>query len=1046
MSHRRLPAWNRAWKNCCICLLLVEIVSAQTSPAVSLQNPEGQDLIFLRLAVSTALFGPFGFVENEMVFQNPEDRRMEGRFSFALPVSEAGVAMPSRFAMEIQGRLMEGEVVNRSKAQRVYREILHEARDPALLEQSQGNIFTARVFPIEPRARVRLILSYAVLAPKRDNLRTLALPLAGLPKVYNFTFSAVVGSLGSTTFDTNCSLPSIGQVLGRRDGSTGNVHFSASFPEPLVPIADAVLEVKEVDQASSVFSVDGGQLVSTFVVGKETGLQSVQQQFAPSTWIVYIDTSASTADSTLVRLPLIGALLEAMPSCDVQVFAFDIEVVELRALGPKYTSFGSAVQVALQERLPLGATDLELLLEHVESRVQGTSETMGILILSDMIATANERAAMKLGQLLRPNGNRVVEIGVIGTKFDSSAGGAIAASGDGRIVRIPLTSKNLPTVAAQAWADITRPLGSRGTPKAASGWVWPLAASDLQDGDELIVFSGAGTGLSLSAPELHLSSKNTSFTIAPGPVQAAAAAFSALLSREAVRARLELLESQRQLAQSASAAKATEYEMVLLSETHRVMCPHTALLVLETDADYVRFSIPQDKLSPVLVVTDEGVKLSPRKDLVLLALPDPISVESTTTSETPESTTSLVNISSACNSTLFVCPEPVEESIFLTDEPQTLDEADFAPDVMASMRSESSGGASRGSSPRLHLLLVLLLILCAGGQDWANIEGDAEDVLKNQPSPPKERLRETAMRYAGALWTKRRASELRSFCAQWIVWDPTNGLAYEYMSKAAQHLGQGSTALRAATSIAEVAPRDAEQLLRGAWLALSLDVPGASTWALRFAQRSLEERNDNPNVYRALAMAAWREGDYKAAADAYAAGIETDFHGRYGDVRRVLREEAALFLRSLQAAKQTALVQEFSKRQLRAVNLDEGKDLGILITLSWLTDANDVDLHVLDPAGGECFFSKRSTAWGLQLYSDQTQGLGPEVVALKGRKAGTYKVGVKYFSAGAMGASRGTVVVRQMSGGIPWGEPEVIVFTLPAGYASVLPVATFTVE
>lgn len=40
-------------------------------------------------------------------------------------------------------------MVNRSKAQKVYREILHEARDPALLEQSQGQ--TA----IRERARSR---------------------------------------------------------------------------------------------------------------------------------------------------------------------------------------------------------------------------------------------------------------------------------------------------------------------------------------------------------------------------------------------------------------------------------------------------------------------------------------------------------------------------------------------------------------------------------------------------------------------------------------------------------------------------------------------------------------------------------------------------------------------------------------------------------------------------------------------------------------------------------------------------------------------------
>ena len=51
-----------------------------------------------------------------------------------------GPAMPSRFAMQIGDVLMEGEVVNRSKAQRVYREILHQARDPALLEQSQVSL------------------------------------------------------------------------------------------------------------------------------------------------------------------------------------------------------------------------------------------------------------------------------------------------------------------------------------------------------------------------------------------------------------------------------------------------------------------------------------------------------------------------------------------------------------------------------------------------------------------------------------------------------------------------------------------------------------------------------------------------------------------------------------------------------------------------------------------------------------------------------------------------------------------------------------------
>merc|ERR1719272_1282892 len=111
--------------------------------------------------------------------------------------------MPSRWAMEIGGTLMEGEVVDRARAQRIYREILHEARDPALLEQSQGNVFSARVFPIEANAMVRLILSYAVTVPMKSLHRKLVLPLSGLPMIHDFSFTAMIGSLGGEGFNVD---------------------------------------------------------------------------------------------------------------------------------------------------------------------------------------------------------------------------------------------------------------------------------------------------------------------------------------------------------------------------------------------------------------------------------------------------------------------------------------------------------------------------------------------------------------------------------------------------------------------------------------------------------------------------------------------------------------------------------------------------------------------------------------------------------------------------------------------------------------------------
>jgi len=53
--------------------------------------------------------------------------------------------------------------------------------------------------------------------------------------------------------------------------------------------------------------------------------------------------------------------------------------------------------------------------------------------------------------------------------------------------------------------------------------------------------------------------------------------------------------------------------------------PFQALLVLETDEDYVRFGIPQDRLSPILTVSSTGVQLTERQNLKLGPLPTPLS-------------------------------------------------------------------------------------------------------------------------------------------------------------------------------------------------------------------------------------------------------------------------------------------------------------------------------------------------------------------------------------------------------------------------------------
>src|SRR3954451_15916506 len=163
----------------------------ETAQPFSLSDPDGQELILEELNAHTAIHGMLSLTELEFRFRNPTARRIEGRFNCVLPPNAA----ISRFAKEINGQLMEGEVVERLRANQVYEQFLHQMRDPALLEQDQGNRFSARIFPIEPNAAVRIVLSYSALLPLRNGVRTYSLPLRGLPKVNKLTFRALVQPL-----------------------------------------------------------------------------------------------------------------------------------------------------------------------------------------------------------------------------------------------------------------------------------------------------------------------------------------------------------------------------------------------------------------------------------------------------------------------------------------------------------------------------------------------------------------------------------------------------------------------------------------------------------------------------------------------------------------------------------------------------------------------------------------------------------------------------------------------------------------------------------
>ena len=101
----------------------------------------------------------------EESFLNRTDMTLEGVFCFPLP-PDASLA---GFGVWMGDELVEADLVEKQRDREACMTILPARRNPALWEQSAGNVFKARVFSIFPHSEKRITITYTQVLPLRDN-------------------------------------------------------------------------------------------------------------------------------------------------------------------------------------------------------------------------------------------------------------------------------------------------------------------------------------------------------------------------------------------------------------------------------------------------------------------------------------------------------------------------------------------------------------------------------------------------------------------------------------------------------------------------------------------------------------------------------------------------------------------------------------------------------------------------------------------------------------------------------------------------------------
>ena len=109
----------------------------------------------------------------DQVFYNPSDVQVEGTYIFPIPLDAAVI----NFTLWVDGKPVEGQVLDASQARQTYEDIVRNLRDPALLEYAGRGAVQARIFPIPPQGERRVELEYSQVLTADNGLVRYVYPL-----------------------------------------------------------------------------------------------------------------------------------------------------------------------------------------------------------------------------------------------------------------------------------------------------------------------------------------------------------------------------------------------------------------------------------------------------------------------------------------------------------------------------------------------------------------------------------------------------------------------------------------------------------------------------------------------------------------------------------------------------------------------------------------------------------------------------------------------------------------------------------------------------
>jgi hypothetical protein len=161
--------------------------------------------------------------------------------------------------------------------------------------------------------------------------------------------------------------------------------------------------------------------------------------------------------------------------------------------------------------------------------------------------------------------------------------------------------------------------------------------------------------------------------------------------------------------------------------------------------------------------------------------------------------------------------------------------------------------------------------------------------------------------------------------------------------------------------------------------------------ALFTAKQVAKWRAHEPQSLRDYALALEDAGKTQEAFDQLIKALEVNYYGEMSGQYEGVEDIILMDINRLMAKNKRLDSGKLDKKYFEKMPVD------IRIIMNWNLMDVDLDLHIIEPTGEECYYGHRDTEAGARFSKDFTQGYGPEQYLIRNAVKGKYQIKTNYY-------------------------------------------------